>query len=308
MSVTRRIILDTDPGQDDALALYLALASPEVDLAAVVTVAGNVGQPLVTDNALALLELADRSDVPVYRGADFPLVRDQYTAEYVHGDTGIDGADIPKAVGSPEPQHGVDFIIETCLASEDASVTLCPIGPLTNIATAIQTEPRIVPKIRDILWMGGAIDEPPNTMDVAEFNAYVDPHAADIVLTSGAPVTMFPLDVTHKAILDAASIDRLARAGTAVTTACAGMSTFYAQHDAEKYGFEGAVMHDPCVIAYLIAPSLFESQTLPISVETIDEATQGTTRVAASGSPTTVVMDVDSDKLIDLCVSRWEKL
>lgn len=307
----RRIILDTDPGQDDALALYLAIASPEeIELVSVVSVAGNVPQPLVTTNALALLELAGRTDIPVYRGCELPLIRKQYTAEYVHGDTGIDGADIPAASQAVQPQHGVDHIIEVCLAGDEGSITLCPVGPLTNIGMAIAKERSIIPKIREILWMGGAFDEPGNTTTLAEFNAFVDPDAAAIVFNSGIPMTIFPLDVTHKAILPPAAVDQLRAVDSAVTTACAGMIDFYGVYDIKKYGWIGAAMHDPTVIAYLIDPTLFTGKRLSVAIDHSDEASLGNTYERTDGSEpnATVMFDIDAERFFKLVVERWSRL
>lgn len=307
----RRIILDTDPGQDDALALYLAVASPdEIDLVSVVSVAGNVPQPLVTDNALALLDLAGRPDIPVYRGCELPLIREQYTAEYVHGDTGIDGADIPPATQPVQQQHGVDHIIETCLAGDDGSISLCPVGPLTNIGLAIAKERAIIPKIREILWMGGAFDEPGNTTELAEFNAFVDPDAAAIVFNSGIPLTIFPLDVTHKAILPPSAVERLRAVGSVVTTACAGMIDFYGIYDIDKYGWIGAAMHDPTVIAYLIDPTLFTGRRMSVAIDHSNPESLGNTYDRADGSEpnATVMFDIDADRFFDLVVERWSRL
>ena len=310
MTGPRQIIFDSDPGQDDALALFLALAAPEIELTAVVSVAGNVPQPLVTTNSLALLAIADREDVPVYRGCERPLLRDQFTAEYVHGDTGIDGANIPPADRTEESEHGVDHIIETCMAAPNGSVTLCPIGPLTNVGMAIAKEPSIIPKIREVVWMGGAVDEPGNTTPLAEFNAYVDPHAAHIVFTSGVPITMVPLDVTHKAILPPSALEALRAVGSPVADACVGMAEFYETYDVAKYGFDGAIMHDPCAIAYLVDPSLFTGRRLSIGVEHVVESEIGNTYVRTDGSEpnATVLLDVDAERLMDLLVSAWSSL
>jgi len=308
MTQGRSIILDTDPGQDDALALYLALASPEVALDSVVTVAGNVPQPLVTDNTLALLEIAGRSDIPVYKGADRPLIRKQYTAEYVHGETGIDGANIPPATISAQAKHGVQHIVDTCLAADPNSVTLCPVGPLTNIALAIAMHPGIVDRIREIVWMGGAFDEPGNTKGVAEFNAYVDPHAVRIVLASGAPLTIFPLDVTHKVLLTQEGIERLHEVGTPVTAACAGMATFYEAYDRERYGFSGPIMHDPCVVAYLVDPELFDGRRMRVAVDYDTGRAQGRTFEDANGFEATVMFDAKAERVNDLFIERWSTL
>lgn len=299
----RPIIIDTDPGQDDALAILLALASPEVDVLAITTVAGNVPQPLVTENALALLELTGRTEIPVYRGCERPLLRDLYTAEYVHGDTGIDGADLPVPESLPEPGHAVDLIIEACLDAVEP-LTLCPLGPLTNIGMAIAKEPRITERIREIVWMGGAFDEGGNTTDAAEFNAYVDPHAVHIVFTSGVPITVMPLDVTHRALMTPAWVDRLASVDRPAARSAAGMVRFYERYDVGKYDIPGAPMHDPCVVAYLIDPGLFTGSEVHLAVDHVNESTIGNTYVG-DGEPTgTVMTDVDSDRFFELLVSR----
>lgn len=307
VDMSRKIIFDSDPGQDDALALFLALAAPEIEVLSVVSVAGNVPQPRVTDNLLALLALVGRDDVPVYRGCELPLIQTQYTAEYVHGETGIDGAEIPPSPRKAEAQHGVDHIIDTCLAAEDGSVTLVPVGPLTNIGMAIAKERAIIPKIREIVWMGGAFDEAGNTTELAEFNAYVDPHAAAIVFNSAIPMTVLPLDVTHKALLPQDAVRRLAEFGSPVATACAGMIGFYEQYDVAKYGWEGAAMHDPCAVAYLIDPTLFSGKRVSIGIDHTNEATIGNTYERTDGSEpnATVMFDVEADRFFELLVSNW---
>ena len=303
---TRHIVIDTDPGQDDAIAILVALASPEVVVDAITTVAGNVPQPLVTDNALSLLALVGREDVGVYRGCERPLLRPLFTAEYVHGPTGVDGADLPEPTVAARSTHGVDLIIETCLGSDDHTVTLCPLGPLTNIAMAIVKEPAIVPKIKDILWMGGAFDEQGNTTPAAEFNAFVDPHAAHIVFTSGAPLTIFPLDVTHKALMFPRHIEALSAYGTPVALAASGMIRYYEKHDIDKYEIEGAPMHDPCVIAYCIDPTIFGGTRHNVAVDTTHEVTIGNTYVDdTTGDPNaTIISEVDAERFFALVVER----
>jgi purine nucleosidase len=311
--MTRPLIIDTDPGQDDAVAVLLALASPELDVVGITTVAGNVPQPLVTTNALKLCELVGRTDVRVFAGADQPLERDLFTAEYVHGPTGIDGADLPPPVTTAAAKDAVDFIIEACLGVGEEGMTLCPVGPLTNIASAIAREPTIVPKIREIALMGGGFFEGGNTTPVAEFNIYVDPDAAAIVFNSGAPITMFPLDVTHKALVLPTDLDRIRDIGTPVSAAVAGMLDFYERHDIEKYGFAGAPLHDPCVIAYLIDDSLFSGRECRVEIETDSELTVGQTVVdwwGVTGSdPNVMVMSgLDRQGFIDLVVERIGRL
>ncbi|MEN8238673.1 MAG: nucleoside hydrolase, partial [Actinomycetota bacterium] len=258
------------------------------------------------DNALSLLALVGREDIGVYRGCERPLLRPLYTAEYVHGPTGVDGAELPSPTVSARPAHGVDFIVETCLASDDNTVTLCPLGPLTNIAMAIAKEPAIVPKIAEILWMGGAFDEPGNTTRVAEFNAYVDPHAVHIVFTSGIPLTIFPLDVTHKALMFPRHVEDLASYATPAADAAAGMIRYYEKHDVEKYDIPGAPMHDPCVIAYCIDPTIFSGTTHHVAVDTTHEDTIGNTYIddGAGEENATVMTSVDAERFFDLVVKR----
>lgn len=301
----RSVIIDTDPGQDDALAILLALASPELQVDGVVSVAGNVPQPLVTLNSHGLLALAHREDVPVFRGCERPMLRDLYTAEYVHGPTGVDGTVLPEPTVPTQEAHGVDAIIELCMAADDHHVTLCPIGPLTNIGMAIIKEPRIVPKIREIVWMGGAFDEPGNTTAVAEFNAYVDPHAAHVVFTSGAPLTILPLDVTHRALMLPRHVAALEEYGTEVANAAVGMLRFYERYDVDKYEIPGAPLHDPCVIAYLVDPSLFSGRRTHVAVDHTEEATIGNTYEVDGEEPNAVVMtDVDAERFFELVVTR----
>ncbi len=311
--MARRIIIDTDPGQDDAVAILLALASPELEVMAITTVAGNVPQPLVTDNALKIAELAGRSEVPIHRGCERPMLRPLYTAEYVHGPSGIDGADLPAASRPASPGHAVDVIVETCLAAVDDPITLCPIGPLTNVATALVKEPAIVAGIAEIVLMGGGFFEGGNTTPAAEFNIYVDPHAAAIVLDSGVPITMMPLDVTHKALVMPEHIDRFRDLGSSVGDAVAGMLAYYERHDVEKYGTGGAPLHDPCVIAYLIDPELFSGRRCHVAVETASELTMGMTVVdwwgVTDGQPNALVMnEVAADRFLDLVVERLANL
>ena len=306
------IIVDADPGQDDAVAILLALASPELDVLAVTTVAGNVPQPLVTTHALAMVELAGRSDVPVHRGAEGPLDRELYTAEYVHGPTGIDGADLPPPETRPAEGHAVDLIIDICLDADDP-ITICPVGPLTNLATAIARDPSIVPAIREVALMGGGFFAGGNTTPVAEFNIFVDPHAASIVFNSGVPITMFPLDVTHQALVLPKDIERFRQMGTPVGDAVAGMLEYYEQHDVEKYGMGGAPLHDPCVIAYLVDKTLFGGKPCRVDIETESELTMGQTVVdwwdVTGVDPNAVVMNsIDRDRFMDLVVERIASL
>ncbi|SDB22313.1 nucleoside hydrolase [Bauldia litoralis] len=276
--MTRKIIIDTDPGQDDAVALLLALASPEdFDILGIVAVAGNVGLAQNAKNALKVVELSGRTDVPVYAGCERPIRRPLVTAEHVHGPTGLDGPDLPEPTMKLQDQHGVDFIVDTLRKEDSGTVTLCTLGPLTNVAMALIKAPDIAPRIREIVMMAGAYFEVGNITPAAEFNVYVDPEAADIVLTAGIPVTIIPLDVTHGVLSFQHRLDAFAGLGNKSGKAVSEMLAFSERFDLEKYGGEGAPLHDPCVIAWLLKPDLFEGRNINVSIETTSELTRGMT-------------------------------
>jgi purine nucleosidase len=313
MTAARRIIIDTDPGQDDALAILLALASPELDVVAVTAVAGNVPLPLTQLNARKICELAGRPDVKVHPGSVRPLLRPLVTAEHIHGRTGLDGPDLPEPAMPLQERHAVDVIVDTLLAEPPGTVTLCALGPLTNIAAALNRAPEIAPRIDEIVLMGGGFFEGGNVTPTAEFNIHVDPHAAEIVLACGAPVVMMPLDVTHKALATAARVARLRGLGTAVGTATAQMLEFYERYDEEKHGSDGGPLHDPCVIAYLLRPELFGGRTCNVAVETCSELTMGMTVIDWWGitdrpKNAMVMRDVDADGFFDLLIERLARL
>ena len=274
----RNIIIDTDPGQDDAVAILLALASPEhVNVLGVVAVAGNVPLDLTQKNARIVCELAGRPDMPVFAGADAPMARKLVTAEHVHGKTGLDGPPLPEPAMALQEQSGVDFIIETLRTEPPGTVTLCPIGPLTNIGIAFAKAPDVVERVQEIVLMGGAYFEVGNITPAAEFNIYVDPEAADIVFKSGVKLTVMPLDVTHKALTSQAWVDDMAALGTETGRMVSAWTDFFERYDMEKYGSTGAPLHDPCVIAYLIKPELFTGRHVNVEVETQSELTRGMT-------------------------------
>lgn len=275
----RPIIIDTDPGQDDAIAILLALASEEFEVLGLTTVAGNVPLSRTTLNARKICELAGRPDMKIFAGCARPLVRQPVTAEEVHGKTGLDGPDLPEPAMPVEAAHAVDWIIETLRAAPAGSITLCPLGPLTNIAAAIIKAPDIAARIGEIVLMGGGFFEGGNVTPAAEFNIYADPHAAHVVFTSGVELTMLPLDVTHKALMTRAWIDSLRALGTGTGAAAAAMLDFYERFDMEKYGAEGGPLHDPCVIAYLLRPNLFAGKKCNVQIETASELTMGMTVV-----------------------------
>jgi purine nucleosidase len=308
----RPIIIDCDPGQDDALAILLALASPEeLEVLAVTAVAGNVPLALTERNARKIVELAGRHDIPVHAGCERPLARDRVTAEYVHGRTGLDGAELPEPSKPLADAHAVDAIIAT-LRARPGAVTLCPLGPLTNIATALQRAPDIVDHIREIVLMGGAIGEG-NTTPAAEFNIFADPHAAAIVFESGVKLTMLGLDVTHQVLATPERVRAIAAAGTAVSRAVVGLLEFYNIYDQTKRGRPGAPMHDPCVIAYLLRPQLFAGRECHVAIETEGRHTLGRTVVDWSGrgrgAPNaTVIHQVDADGFFALLTERLARL
>ena len=273
----RKIIIDTDPGQDDAVAILLALASPELEVLGITCVAGNVPLALTSKNARVVCELAGRPDIKVFAGCDRPLVRPLVTAEYVHGKTGLDGIALPEPAMALQPGHAVDFLIETLRREPAGTVTLCPLGPLTNIATALQKAPDIAPRIAEIVLMGGAYFEVGNTTPAAEFNIHVDPQAAEIVFHSGVPLVVLPLDATHQVLTNRARIEAFRGLGTPVGHAVASWTDFFERFDMEKYGSEGAPLHDPCVIAYLLEPGLFEGRHINVEIETTSELTMGMT-------------------------------
>jgi purine nucleosidase len=308
------VIIDTDPGQDDAVALLAALASPEeLEVLAITAVAGNVPLDLTVANCLALVELADRRDVPVYRGSSRPMLKELVTAEYVHGPTGIDGAGLAPPSLEVAEGHAVDRIIDLLMSRGDGEVTVCTLGPLTNIAMAVAREPRIIPKIGELVMMGGGFFEGGNTTPTAEFNIYVDPHAAHVVFRSGAPLVMMPLDVTHKALTTRERLQRFADLGTEAGSSVAGMLDFYDRWDMEKYGFEGGPLHDPTVIAYLLEPDLFTGKQVNVEVEIHSSLTEGMTVIDWWGvtdrQPNALVMsEIDADGFFDLLVERIGRL
>ncbi|WP_111431235.1 nucleoside hydrolase [Rhodobacteraceae bacterium DSL-40] len=308
-----RIIIDTDPGQDDAVAILLALASPELEVLGITTVAGNVPLALTAKNARKVCELAGRPDIPVFAGAEAPLLRPLITAEYVHGQTGLDGPDLPEPVMPLDPRHSVDFLIETLRAEPAGSITLCTLGPLTNIALAFARAPEIVGRVKRIIAMGGGAFEGGNTTPVAEFNILVDPHAAQRVFSSGAPVTLLPLDVTHKCLTRKVRVDRFRALGTRVGDATALLLDYQERFDEAKYGQDGGPLHDPTVIAWLLRPELFSGRDVNLEVETGSELTMGQTVIdwwGVTDRPRNVhvIRDVDDEGFFALLLERIARL
>ena len=310
----QKIIIDTDPGQDDAVAILLALASPdEIEVLGITAVAGNVPLSLTERNARIVCELAGRPDIAVYAGCDRPLRRKLVTAEHVHGKTGLDGPELPEPKIKLQEKHGVDFIIDTILQEPENSVSLCPLGPLTNIASAILKQPKIVSRIKQIVLMGGAYFEVGNITPTAEFNIFVDPDAAKIVFEAGIDMVVMPLDVTHKALVTGERNEAFRRLKSPVGIAVAEMTDFFERFDKEKYGSSGAPLHDPCVTAYLINPKIFSGKKINFEIETKSELTLGL-KVADWWGVTDrkanafFVGDLDSEKFFNLLTERLGRL
>ena len=310
----QKIIIDTDPGQDDAVAILLALASPEeIEVLGITAVAGNVPLSLTEKNARIVCELAGRPDIPVYAGCDRPLKRKLVTAEHVHGKTGLDGPELPEPKIKLQEKHGVDFIIDTILQEPENSISLCPLGPLTNIASAILKQPKIVSRIKKIVLMGGAYFEVGNITPAAEFNIFVDPDAAKIVFEAGIDMVVMPLDVTHKALVTEKRNEAFRQLKSPVGIAVAEMTDFFERFDKEKYGSSGAPLHDPCVTAYLIDPKIFSGKSINVEIETKSELTLGMTvadwwGVTDRKANTFFVGDLDSDKFFSLLTERLGRL
>lgn len=275
------IIIDCDPGVDDAIALLLAFGL-DMPIAGITTVAGNVPLSLTYPNARKICALANRPDVPVFAGCPRPLLRPLATAEEVHGVTGLQGADLPALPPAPASPHSVDFLIQH-LVSAPEPIRIAALGPLTNIAVALIKCPQIAEKIEQLVIMGGAMGQG-NITPSAEFNMYVDPHAAHVVLGANIPTTLITLDVTHQVLTTPERLAAIRAVGNPVSDAAAGMLSFYGQHDLARYGLPGAPLHDPCVLAYLQTPDLFTPKRVDVAVETTGDYTLGRTVVDWHGA------------------------
>jgi purine nucleosidase len=310
----RTIIVDTDPGQDDAIALLFALAAADrLEVRAITVVAGNVPVDRAARNALVVRDWADRPEIPVYAGCPRPLVRDLTTAESVHGKSGLDGVHLHEPHAGLAAGHAVDFLINALRNSPEGSITLCLIGPSTNFAAALIQAPDVARRIREIVMMGGCYFTRGNVTPVAEFNVYVDPHAANLVFQSGIPLTVLPLDVTHKALTTPVRIEKFRQLGNRCGRAIAQILTSYGRHDIENFGVEGGPLHDPCVIGYLLDPSLFLGRRVNVVVETQSELTLGETVVDWNGLTKRVlnafwINDIDADGFYSLLTKTVARL
>jgi inosine-uridine nucleoside N-ribohydrolase len=305
-----KILLDCDPGHDDAIALLLALASPEVDLVGITTVHGNQTLPKTTVNALKLLEFTGRTDVPVAAGADRPIVREPFVAEYVHGESGMDGPALPEPTTAPDPRHAVEFIADTIRESVEP-ITLVPTGPLTNIGLFLNMHPDVAEKVERIVLMGGAYGEG-NVTPAAEFNIWVDPEAAERVFQSGLDVTMIGLDVTHQAIFGPEPTAELKSAGR-VGAMVAELLEFYGRFHKQSYGWDGSPIHDAVAMAHAFKPGIVETRHAGVKVDCGEELGRGRTNCDLRGrvgwAPNAhVAVGIDADAFIGLLVERISSL
>lgn len=308
----RPLIIDCDPGVDDAIALLLALASPaEFNLLGITTVAGNVPLALTQYNARRICQLAQRFDVPVFAGCPRPMVNPPVTAEHIHGQTGLDGAVLPEPTFPLEPPHAVSFLIHQ-LHNASEPVTLATLGPLTNLAVALIQYPDMAAGIDQVVVMGGALGLG-NVTPAAEFNIYADPHAARVVMESGLPIMLVGLDVTHQVLTTPARLNAFEQLGTPVGRAVADLLRYYGKAEVDRYGLPGAPLHDPCVMAYLLAPHLFTGRLMRVAVETESALCMGRTVIdsypAASAPANALVLETaDADGIYQLLLERLARL
>jgi purine nucleosidase len=310
----RRIIIDTDPGIDDAVAILLALATPEeLEVLGIVAVAGNLPLVQTERNARRVCELAGRAAVPVYAGCERPILRPPETAEHIHRETARDRLLLPEPTIALQAQHGVDFFVETLRAAEAGTITVCALGPLTNIAMALVKAPEITGRIGELVVMGGACFKLGNVTPTAEFNIHVDPHAAAAVFESGIPITMLPLDVTHQLLTTGPRLDALRALGNRCGQAVAALLASFERNRRAKFGTRATALHDPSVIAYLLSPTLFQGREVNVAVETQSSLTMGMTVVDWWGvtrrKPNVRMMNtVDADGFFDLLTEKLARL
>ncbi|GAB4462462.1 MAG: nucleoside hydrolase [Anaerolineales bacterium] len=308
----KRILLDTDPGIDDALAILLALASPELSLEGVSVVHGNCSLEQATKNGLSVLELAGAGHIPLARGCELPLVQPSLLAAETHGDTGLGYAKLPEPRIQPIGQHGSDFLIEKAL-SNPGEITLVAIGPLTNVALAIRKEPKFARSLKEIIIMGGAIRHEGNATALAEFNTYVDPHAAHIVFHAGIPTTLVPLDVTYQCLLTAQDVARLLNIRSPITKFIKDATDFYMEYHDAWQGIQGCIINDPLALALTFAPGLCDYQSLPVDVDISGGVSMGKTfadfyNYQKKPANMRVALGVRARDFIELFLERMERL
>jgi purine nucleosidase len=309
-----QIIIDTDPGQDDAIAILSAFgASDRLQILALTAVAGNVPVELTSRNARIIRDWAGHTETPVYAGCSRPLARTLITAEEVHGDSGLHGVELPEPRAGLASGTAVNFLGERLSAAAPHSVTVCCLGPLTNVASAFIQAPGIKSAIKQIVWMGGGHFQHGNVTPRAEFNAFVDPHAAELLFQSGVPITVLPLDVTHQVLATRERINRFANLGNKAGKLVADILRSYGRHDLKRFGLDGSPLHDPCVIGFLLAQDLFRGKQVNVSVETCSQLTFGETVVdwyaVTDRKPNALwINQVDAEGLFELLVSKIRNL
>lgn len=312
--MARKIILDSDPGHDDAVAILLAVGNPSIDLLGVTTVGGNQSLDKVTYNARAVLEKAHANDITVYAGCDRPLVRPLEVAASIHGETGLDGVELPEPTRPLGNMHAAEFIIKTIMENEPKTVTLVPTGPLTNIALACRLEPRIVDRVQEVVLMGGGYHVG-NWSAVSEFNIKVDPEAAHIVFNEPWPVTMVGLDLTHQALCTPAVQRRIEGVGTDLARFVSGLMDFFRKTYQDNQDFVDPPVHDPCTVAYLIDPAVVTTRRCPVDIELNGTLTVGMTVADLRGPEpapeechTQVAVKLDFDRFWDLVTDAIERI
>ena len=309
-----RVILDCDPGRDDAFAIALALASPEeIELLGITTVAGNVPLELTERNARFLCELCGHQEVAVHAGADRPLLREPVTAERVHGESGLEGLEVEEPAMRLRRQHAVDFLVETLRSADEASVTLVACGPLTNLAMAFSEAPDILKGIRRTVLMGGASRAGGNVTPAAEFNVHVDPDAAAVVFACGRPITVFSLDATYQVLVGPDHAGRLESLGGEAARRLANLMRPYRSRAGTRFGPDRMPLHDPCTVAWLLRPGLFQTQAVPVAVETAGKHTLGATvvdwwGVTGQSANADWVTEADGEAVLDLLIERIGRL
>ena len=312
--MSRKIIIDTDPGQDDAFAILFALGSPtELNVVAITTVGGNVPLELTSRNALQVLELAGRPDIPVYAGCPGPIVKKLKTAEYVHGASGIDGLEAPEPRMALQAKHAVNFLIDKIMSEPVGELTICTLGPMTNLGMAIALEPKIIPRIKEVVLMGGGFFQGGNATPSAEFNIFVDPHAAHIVFESGVPLTMASIDCTYTAQMTPEWINKLRSVGTRTAIQAANMADFFRQYGSHKFPTEARPIHDACVTGFLLAPELFAQRLCNVTIELMSPETIGMTvvdwwHVTGRRKNCNVLGKIESDGFFALMLDRLSTL
>jgi purine nucleosidase len=310
----RPIIIDTDPGIDDAVAILLALAAPkELEVLGITAVAGNLPLAQTERNARRVCELAGRSDIRVYAGCERPLLRPLTTAAHIHGETARDRLLLPEPTMALQAQHGVDFLVETLRAAKVGAITVCALGPLTNIAMALVKAPDVASKICELVFMGGVCFELGNVTPAAEFNVHVDPHAAAVVIDSGVPITMIPLDVTHHVLTTSIRLAALRALDNRCGPAVAALLTAFERKRRVSFGARGRALHDPTVIAYLLRPTLFQGREVNVAIETQSSLTLGMTVVDWWGvtdrqANVRLMNTVDAGGFYDLMTERLGRL